>query len=191
MTEPRHIQLLRILAKYPDGIKTKAIVQIADELPDSTIGESKECGNLIFSAKSHGYITSRIDAGTNTHKITEKGLAKLEKYDQPEAVTPYSAIDTAAMNVVTEAAREIAAASSTGDITRPITLDPTSEIDAAVIDLIAKIRQPGQLDPITIANKREALELLEVFECNPHLNGATRATFARIRQAVEQLEDAA
>ena len=61
-----------------------------------------------------------------------------------------------------------------------------SNLLSLIIDVASQ-----QPDTIAIENKSQALALLETLETNDLYSGQHRATFARIRQAVELMEDAA
>lgn len=67
------------------------------------------------------------------------------------------------------------------------TLDQSfSNLLSLIIDVASQ-----QPDTIAIENKAQALALLETLETNDLYSGLNRATFARIRQAVALMEDAA
>lgn len=66
-------------------------------------------------------------------------------------------------------------------------------LDQAFSNMLSLIIDVASQQPDTIAieNKSQALALLETLETNELYSGQHRATFARIRQAVELMEDAA
>lgn len=66
-------------------------------------------------------------------------------------------------------------------------------LDQAFSNMLSLIIDVASQQPDTIAieNKAQALALLETLENNELYSGQHRATFARIRQAVELMEDAA
>ncbi len=70
--------------------------------------------------------------------------------------------------------------------------DSRNPIDLALYGLVKAIIEESKKknQSISIQNKAEAIELLELMENNTMIVGPHRATFARIRQAVEQMEDA-
>lgn len=76
------------------------------------------------------------------------------------------------------------------DKTALINFNLTDTLDRALYGLVKLIRDVAheEPEPICIEHKESALELLETMETNELINGSCRATFARIRQAVEQMD---
>ncbi len=70
--------------------------------------------------------------------------------------------------------------------------DLSDTLDRALYGMVKLIRDAASQEqqPIVIDNKADAMELLESMETNPIINGPHRETFARIRQAVNQMENA-
>jgi DNA-binding MarR family transcriptional regulator len=160
-------------------------------IPDGTIDSQ------ISNMTTAGYIVKSRSGAYYRYSLTAKGRAAFSTINDDDATaqTKEQYWTEQELDVI----RDIDAFSTsavhlnTTDTTAPVTLqfNQNDVLDKALFGLVTLIRDVAtqQPDEVTISNKADAIALLESMEASSFINGPHRATFARIRQAVQQLEE--
>lgn len=188
MIPDSHAEMLTILAAHPAGLKTAEIVSIADDNPKSQIVDSSAASKMIYSMRGAGLVTSWMDAGKNKHKITSKGLAELQEFNDAKTptvqstteISPVSSVDMddrpqrerQAVETVAETHQDSQLVLDqdqplqTDEVPRPtVTYDPFSEIYQELQKASAMVKKLPKPKPAPVVKQtREKILMLNLIK---------------------------
>jgi DNA-binding HxlR family transcriptional regulator len=201
MHTPLSIAIAKQLANSNVGLFR---IQLFDKIDSTLTNKNIEAISRTLNAmKTDGHVSKSATQGANGCRwsLTPKGRASYSElnadHDQPTAETPEK--NRADITIQDDQADEKQLDTATDISPEPsrntrqiMQFDLSDTLDRALYGMVKLIRDAAshEQQPIVIDNKADAMELLESMEKNPIINGPHRATFYRIRQAVNQMENA-